>query len=72
MFAVIYYVRLPQPISKDKYTFVHLLKESPYPALDALPINPILFNAHISSYLFILLLIHVQIRHQRNLYQQNM
>ena len=52
MFAVIYYVRLPQPVGKDKYTFVHLLKESPYPALDALPIYPILFNAHILSYLF--------------------
>ena len=48
----IYYVHLPQPVGKDKYTFVHLLKESPYPALDALPINPILFNAHILSYLF--------------------
>ena len=52
MFAVIYYVRLPQPIGKDKYTFVHLLKEFPYPALDALPINPILFNAHILRSLF--------------------
>ena len=68
----IYFVCLPKPVGEDKYTFVHLLKESPYPALDALPINPILFNAHIPSYLFILLLIHVQIRHQRNLYQQNM
>ena len=48
----IYYVRLPQPVGKDKYTFVHLLKESPYPALDALPINPILFNAHILRPLF--------------------
>ena len=43
---------LPQPVGKDKYTFVHLLKESPYPALDALPINPILFNAHILRSLF--------------------
>ena len=48
----IYYVRLPQPVGKDKYTFVHLLKESPYPALDALPINPILLNAHILRSLF--------------------
>ena len=48
----IYYVHLPQPVGKDKYTFVHLLKESPYPALDAHPIYPILFNAHILSYLF--------------------
>ena len=48
----IYYVHLPQPVGEDKNTFVHLLKESPYPALDALPINPILFNAHILSYLF--------------------
>ena len=48
----IYYVRLPQPVGKDKYTFVHLLKESPYPALDALPISPILFNAHILPSLF--------------------
>ena len=62
----IYYVRLPQPVGKDKNTFVHLFKKFPYPALDALPINPILFNAHILM-LFILLLIHVQIRHQRNI-----
>ena len=48
----IYYVHLPQPVGKDKYTFVHLLKEFSYPALDALPIYPILFNAHILSYLF--------------------
>ena len=60
----IYYVRLPQPVGKDKNTFVHLLKESAYPALNAFPINPILFNAHM---LFILLLIYVQIRHQRNI-----
>ena len=53
MFCIfIYYVRLPQPVGKDKNTFVHLLKESPYPALDALPINPILFNAHILRSLF--------------------
>ena len=26
----IYYVHLPQPVCKDKYTFVQLLKESPY------------------------------------------
>ena len=38
--------------SVDQYTFVHLLKEFPYPALDVLPIYPILFNAHILSYLF--------------------
>ena len=37
----IYYVCLPQPVGKDKYTFVHLLKESSYPLLNALPINPI-------------------------------
>ena len=61
MFAVIYYVRLPQPISKDKYTFVHLLKESPYPALDAF------FIILLICPVFILLLIHVQIRHQRNI-----
>ena len=48
MFAVIYYVRLPQPISKDKYTFVHLLKESPYPALDAL----LHYITHMPSFLF--------------------
>ena len=27
-FAFYYYVHLPQPVGKDKYTFVHLLKES--------------------------------------------
>ena len=48
----IYYVRLPQPVGKDQYTFVHLLKEFPYPALDVLPIYPILFNAHILRSLF--------------------
>ena len=48
----VYYVHLPQPVGKDKYTFVHLLKEFSYLALDALPIYPILFNAHILSYLF--------------------
>ena len=46
-------MHLPQPVGKDKYTFVHLLKEFPYPALDALPIYPILFNAHILSYFVI-------------------
>ena len=45
-------MHLPQPVGKDKYTFVHLLKKSAYPALDALPINPILFNAHILRFLF--------------------
>jgi len=35
----IYYVRLPQPVGKDEYTFVHLLKESAYPLLNAVPIN---------------------------------
>ena len=40
----IYYVHLPQPVGKDKYTFVHLLKEFPYPALDALPMIHILRN----------------------------
>ena len=40
-FPVKWYVCLPQPVGKDKYTFVHLLKESPYPLLNALPINPI-------------------------------
>ena len=40
-FAFYYYVHLPQPVGKDKYTFVHLLKESSYPLLNALPINPI-------------------------------
>ena len=48
----IYYVRLPQPVGKDKYTFVYLLKEFSYPALDALPKYPVLCNAHILSYLF--------------------
>ena len=43
---------LSKPVGKDKYAFVHLLKESPYPALDALPINPILLNAHILRSLF--------------------
>ena len=38
----IYYVHLPQPVGKDKNTFVHLLKESAYPLLNAFPINPIL------------------------------
>ena len=45
-------MHLPQPVGKDKYTFVHLLKEFPYPALDALPIYPILFNAHILRSLY--------------------
>ena len=40
----IYYVYSPQPVGKDKYAFVYLLKESPYPALDALPIIHILRN----------------------------
>ena len=48
----IYFVCLPKPVGEDKYTFVHLLKEFPYPALDALPIYSILFNAHRLSYLF--------------------
>ena len=46
-------MHLPQPVGKDKYTFVDLLKEFPYPALDALPIYPILFNAHILIYFVI-------------------
>ena len=54
MFAVIYYVRLPQPIGKDKYTFVHLLKESSYPLLNALPINPILYITHMLSFYFVI------------------
>ena len=61
MFAVIYYVRLPQPISKDKYTFVHLLKESPYPALDAL----LHYITHMPSFYFVIN--SYEIRHQRNI-----
>ena len=33
-------LRLPQPIGKDKYTVIHLLKESIYPSFYALPVNP--------------------------------
>lgn len=39
-----YYVRLPQPVGKDKYTFMQPLKESAYPLLNALPINPIHYS----------------------------
>ena len=53
-YPVIYYVRLPQPIGKDKYTFVHLLKESPYPLLNALPINPIHYITHMLSFYFVI------------------
>ena len=50
----IYYVHLPQPVGKDKYTFVHLLKEFPYPVLDALPINTIHYITHMPSFYFVI------------------
>ena len=49
----IYYVRLPQPVGKDKNTIVHLLKESAYPLLNAFPINPFHYSNHICFVLYI-------------------